>query len=37
MQLEDALDITIDEDDLGDVKTVGDAVDLIVAATAAKA
>ena len=37
MQLEDSLDVTIDEDDLGEVKTVGDAVDLILAASAAKA
>jgi acyl carrier protein len=37
MQLEDSLDVTIDEDDLGDVRTVGDAVDLILAASAAKA
>ena len=37
MQLEDSLDVTIDEDDLGDVRTVGDAVDLIVAASAANA
>ena len=36
-QLEDSLDVTIDEDDLGDVRTVGDAVDLILAASAAKA
>ena len=35
MQLEDSLDVTIDEDDLGDVRTVGDAVDLILAASAA--
>ena len=37
MQLEDSLDVTIDEDDLGDVRTVGDAVDLILAASAANA
>jgi acyl carrier protein len=37
MQLEDSLDVTIPEDDLGDVRTVGDALDLIVAASAAKA
>jgi acyl carrier protein len=37
MQLEDSLDVTIDEDDLSDVRTVGDAVSLIVAAHAAKA
>jgi acyl carrier protein len=37
MKLEDSLDITIDEDDLGDVRTVGDAVDLILAASAANA
>jgi acyl carrier protein len=37
MQLEDSLDVTIDEDDLGEVRTVGDAVDLIVAASAANA
>ena len=36
MQLEDDLDVTIDEDDLGDVRTVGDAVNLILAASAAK-
>ncbi|HEX8803172.1 MAG TPA: acyl carrier protein [Acidimicrobiales bacterium] len=35
MQLEDSLDVKIEEDDLGDVKTVGDAVDLILAAKAA--
>jgi acyl carrier protein len=37
MSLEDSLDVKIEEDDLGEVKTVGDAVDLIVAASAAKA
>jgi acyl carrier protein len=37
MQLEDSLDVTIDEDDLGDVRTVGNAVDLILAASAANA
>ena len=37
MQLEDSLDVTIDEDDLSEVRTVGDAVDLIVAASAANA
>jgi acyl carrier protein len=37
MQLEDSLDVTIEEDDLGDVRTVGDAVDLILAASAANA
>ena len=35
--LEDSLDVTIDEDDLGEVRTVGDAVDLILAASAANA
>jgi acyl carrier protein len=33
MSLEDALDITIEEDDLADVRTVGDALDVIVAAS----
>jgi acyl carrier protein len=37
MSLEDSLDVKIEEDDLGDVKTVGDAVDLIIAASAANA
>ncbi|HKA83279.1 MAG TPA: acyl carrier protein [Acidimicrobiales bacterium] len=37
MQLEDSLDVTIPEDDLADVRTVGDALDLILAASAAKA
>ncbi|HEX6236649.1 MAG TPA: acyl carrier protein [Acidimicrobiales bacterium] len=37
MSLEDSLDVTISEDDLADVTTVGDAVDLIVAAKAAAA
>lgn len=37
MSLEDSLDVKIEEDDLGDVKTVGDAVDLILAASAANA
>ena len=37
MPLEDTLDVTIDEDDLGEVRTVGDAVDLILAASAAAA
>jgi acyl carrier protein len=37
MSLEDSLDVKIEEDDLGDVKTVGDAVDLILAAAAATA
>jgi acyl carrier protein len=36
MQLEDSLDVTIPED-LADVRTVGDALDLILAASAAKA
>ncbi len=37
MSLEDTLDITIEEDDLADVKTVGDALDVIVAASTAAA
>ncbi|MFP3899482.1 MAG: acyl carrier protein [Acidimicrobiia bacterium] len=37
MSLEDSLDVTISEDDLADVTTVGDAVDLIVAAKATAA
>ena len=37
IQLEDTLDVSIDEDDLCEVRTVGDAVDLIVAASAANA
>jgi acyl carrier protein len=37
MSLEDSLDVKIEEDDLGEVKTVGDAVDLIIAASAANA
>jgi acyl carrier protein len=37
MQLEDSLEVTIDEDDLAEVRTVGDAVDLILAASAANA
>ncbi|HVX18405.1 MAG TPA: acyl carrier protein [Acidimicrobiales bacterium] len=36
MAVEDRLGVEIGEDDLGDVATVGDAVDLIVAAAAAK-
>jgi acyl carrier protein len=32
MQLEDSLGVTIDEDDLAEVRTVGDALDVIVAA-----
>jgi acyl carrier protein len=36
MSLEDTLDVKIEEDDLAEVKTVGDAVDLILAAAAAK-
>ena len=35
MSLEDNLDVKIEEDDLAEVKTVGDAVDLILAAAAA--
>lgn len=35
MSLEDSLDVKIEEDDLGDVKTVGDAVNLILQAGAA--
>lgn len=37
MQLEDALDLSIEEDDLADVRTVGDALDVIMAAHAAAA
>jgi acyl carrier protein len=37
MQLEDSLDVKIEEDDLGKVTTVGDAVDLILASAAAPA
>jgi acyl carrier protein len=37
MQLEDSLDVKIEEDDLSEVKTVGDAVDLILASAAAPA
>jgi acyl carrier protein len=37
MQLEDSLDVTIPEHDLAEVRTVGDALDLILAASAAKA
>ena len=37
MQLEDSLDVKIEEDDLSEVKTVGNAVDLILASAAAPA
>jgi acyl carrier protein len=37
MSLEDSLNITIEEDDLADVRTVGDALDVIVAASTAAA
>ncbi|HKH04510.1 MAG TPA: acyl carrier protein [Acidimicrobiales bacterium] len=37
MQLEDSLDVKIEEDDLSEVKTVGDAVDLILASAATPA
>lgn len=37
MSLEDALDVKIEEDDLAEVTTVRDAVDLILAAKAAAA
>lgn len=37
MQLEDALGLSIEEDDLADVRTVGDALDVIMAAHAAAA
>ena len=37
MQLEDSLDVKIEEDDIRDVATVGDAVTLILAATGAPA
>jgi acyl carrier protein len=37
MSLEDTLEITIEEDDLADVRTVGDALDVIVAASTAAA
>jgi len=37
MSLEDALGVSIPEDDLEDVTTVGDALDLIVAASATAA
>ena len=33
MSLEDALNITIEEDELADVRTVSDALDVIVAAS----
>jgi acyl carrier protein len=33
MSLEDTLGITIEEDELADVRTVGDALDVIVAAS----
>ena len=36
MAVEDRLGVSIGEDDLGDVRTVGDAVDLILAAAASK-
>lgn len=35
MSLEDTLDVKIEEEDLGDVKTVGDAINLILTAAAA--
>jgi acyl carrier protein len=35
MQLEDSLGVTIEEDDLAEVRTVGDALDVIVAAHSA--
>jgi acyl carrier protein len=37
MQLEDSLDVKIEEDDLSGVTTVRDAVDLIIASSAAAA
>jgi acyl carrier protein len=37
MQLEDSLGVTIEEDDLAEVRTVGDALDVIVAALSAAA
>jgi acyl carrier protein len=37
MQLEDSLDVKIEEDDLSEVKTVGNAFDLILASAAAPA
>jgi acyl carrier protein len=37
MSLEDELGITIEEDDLAEVKTVGDALDVILAADSASA
>lgn len=37
MSLEDTLGITIEEDDLADVRTVADALDVIVAASTAAA
>ena len=37
MQLEDSLDVKIEEDDLSEVKTVGNAVDLILASAATPA
>ena len=37
MAIEDNLDVTIEEDQLADVKTVGDALDVIVAASTAAA
>ena len=37
MSLEDTLGITIEEDELADVRTVGDALDVIVAAKTAAA
>jgi acyl carrier protein len=37
MSIEDSLNLTIEEDQLADVRTVGDAVDIIVAASTAAA
>ncbi|HLM65561.1 MAG TPA: acyl carrier protein [Acidimicrobiales bacterium] len=37
MQLEDSLEVKIEEDDLSEVRTVGDAVDLILSAAGAPA
>jgi acyl carrier protein len=37
MAIEDNLEVTIEEDQLADVKTVGDALDVIVAASTAAA
>ena len=37
MQVEDALDIEIGDTDLGDVRTVGDAVDLVCQVASASA